>query len=365
MNTDEISELEDLQPSRLDGVGLPANGFPILMLKSQEDEYSEFVKSKYSAKQLRSLKAKGQTFPGTTSYPIADAEDLSNAIHAVGRGKVAGHDAIRAYIIKRAKAMGKESEIPENWGADGSLKKADEYGKKPTDDEGDSDQDEKIKGKDTSGKGSGDGTGTHNSEVEKGEEPATDKAVDAVIEKLKGVVSELIDAQKKDVKYASKADANSSSPDGTGDQVDDLSEEDAKSNEEKVQHAEKAGKRISSATESEIRAAIQALEDLLDSGNSASKGKDIRKMTEDELNALVAKGVDEALTRHETALAQTKADKKTAKKGAVKKAQKQAKANAKKAKKETKDESKEAVKGEDMSKSSEGLKLTPEVEEAI
>ena len=361
----DITELVELDPERLDGVENPANGLPFLILKSTADEYSEFVKSKYSAKQLRSLKAKGQTFPGTTSYPIADDEDLENAIRAVGRGKVAGHDAIRAYIIKRAKAMGKESQIPDNWGADGSLKKADEYGKKPTDDEGDSNQDDKIKGKDTSGKGSGDGTGTHNSEVEKGEEPATDKAVDAVIDKLKSVVSELVDAQKKDVAYASKADANDSDPDGTGDQKDELSEEDAKSNEERVQHAEKAGRRISSASESKIRAAIQALEDLLDSGNTASKGKDIRKMTEDELNALVAKGVDEALTRHESALAQTKVGKKTAKKSAVKKARKQAKSNAKKAKKGTEGKSEEAVKGEDMSKSSDGMKLSPEVEEAI
>lgn len=351
----DITELVELDPERLDGVENPANGLPFLILKSTADEYSEFVKSKYSAKQLRSLKAKGQTFPGTTSYPIADDEDLENAIRAVGRGKVAGHDAIRAYIIKRAKAMGKESQIPDNWGADGSLKKADEYGKKPTDDEGDSNQDDKIKGKDTSGKGSGDGTGTHNSEVEKGEESAIEKALNDVIANLKAAVDE----------FMSKADANGSDPDGTGDQKDELSEEDAKSNEERVQHAEKAGRRISGASESKIRAAIQVLEDLLDSGNTASKGKDIRKMTEDELNALVAKGVDEALTRHESALAQIKVGKKAAKKSAVKKARKQAKANAKKAKMENEDKSEEAVKGEDMSKSSDGIKLSPEVEEAI
>ena len=54
------------------------------------------------------------------SYPIADSEDLDNAIHAVGRGG-ADHDAIRAHIIKRAKALGLTSRIPDNWGADGSL----------------------------------------------------------------------------------------------------------------------------------------------------------------------------------------------------------------------------------------------------
>ena len=55
------------------------------------------------------------------SYPIADAEDLDNAIHAVGRGG-ADHDAIRAHIIKRAAALGLSSKIPDNWNADGSMK---------------------------------------------------------------------------------------------------------------------------------------------------------------------------------------------------------------------------------------------------
>jgi ATP-dependent Clp endopeptidase proteolytic subunit ClpP len=54
------------------------------------------------------------------SYPIADEEDLGNAIHAVGRGG-ADHDAIRRHIIKRAKALGLSERIPGNWNADGSL----------------------------------------------------------------------------------------------------------------------------------------------------------------------------------------------------------------------------------------------------
>lgn len=55
------------------------------------------------------------------SYPVADAEDLDKAIHAVGRGG-ADHDAIRAHIIKRADALGLSSQIPDNWNSDGSLK---------------------------------------------------------------------------------------------------------------------------------------------------------------------------------------------------------------------------------------------------
>jgi hypothetical protein len=56
------------------------------------------------------------------SYPIADREDLENAIHAVGRGG-ANHDAIRRHIETRARALGATSMIPDNWAADGSLTK--------------------------------------------------------------------------------------------------------------------------------------------------------------------------------------------------------------------------------------------------
>lgn len=83
-------------------------------------------RAKYTQKQIDALGAKGQAFKnpdGHYSYPIADAEDLSNAIHAVGRGG-ADHNKIRAYVIGRAKALGKLSEIPDNWNSDGSLKTA-------------------------------------------------------------------------------------------------------------------------------------------------------------------------------------------------------------------------------------------------
>src|SRR5258708_2772693 len=60
---------------------------------------------------------------GAPSYPIGDEEDLDNAIHAVGRGG-ADHDAIRQHVIAGAKRLGQSDKIPENWGADGSLKKA-------------------------------------------------------------------------------------------------------------------------------------------------------------------------------------------------------------------------------------------------
>jgi ATP-dependent Clp endopeptidase proteolytic subunit ClpP len=75
---------------------------------------------KYNADDRKRMAGNGQAMDDG-SYPIADAEDLSNAIHAVGRGG-ADHDSIRAHIIKRAAALGESAQIPDNWNSDGSLK---------------------------------------------------------------------------------------------------------------------------------------------------------------------------------------------------------------------------------------------------
>lgn len=59
------------------------------------------------------------------SFPIRSkemhgAEDLNNAIRAVGRGGTE-HNTIRRHIIKRARSLGLSDEIPENWNSDGSI----------------------------------------------------------------------------------------------------------------------------------------------------------------------------------------------------------------------------------------------------
>src|SRR5512143_1056106 len=48
------------------------------------------------------------------SYPIRNAGDLQNAIHAIGRGS-APHEDIKAHIIKRARALGLTKSLPEDW----------------------------------------------------------------------------------------------------------------------------------------------------------------------------------------------------------------------------------------------------------
>ena len=66
----------------------------------------------YTAEERRRMAENGQALPDG-SYPIADEEDLKNAIQAIGRAK--DPEAARAHIKKRAKALGKEALIPEDW----------------------------------------------------------------------------------------------------------------------------------------------------------------------------------------------------------------------------------------------------------
>jgi uncharacterized protein len=81
------------------------------------------TRAKYSQDEIDALGKKGQAYrnsDGTYSYPVADEEDLKNAIRAVGRAG-ADHDAVRRFIIKRAKALDLSELIPDSWSSDGSL----------------------------------------------------------------------------------------------------------------------------------------------------------------------------------------------------------------------------------------------------
>lgn len=67
----------------------------------------------FSAEQRRKLAQSGAAMPDG-SYPIRNASDLDNAIHAIGRGS-GSHAAIKAHIIKRARALGLTSQLPADW----------------------------------------------------------------------------------------------------------------------------------------------------------------------------------------------------------------------------------------------------------
>jgi hypothetical protein len=92
-----------------------------------DDDGYEFAAAPDAAKRARALK-KGLAMPpapgqpaGQASYPVENADDLANAIRAVGRGS-GNHNAIRVHIMKAAKKLGLSSKIPDNWAPDGSLK---------------------------------------------------------------------------------------------------------------------------------------------------------------------------------------------------------------------------------------------------
>lgn len=83
-----------------------------------------FWEAKYSGDDMKAMLAKGHAMKnasGDPSYPVKDRTDLQKAIKAVGRGG-ADHDAIRRHVMKRAKALGLTSMIPDSWGVDGSMK---------------------------------------------------------------------------------------------------------------------------------------------------------------------------------------------------------------------------------------------------
>jgi hypothetical protein len=86
----------------------------------------EALEKAYTAEQKRAALKAGQAMQnanGDPAYTIKTKADLRRAIKAVGRGG-ADHDAIRKHILTRAKALGLEGMVPDNWNADGSLKDA-------------------------------------------------------------------------------------------------------------------------------------------------------------------------------------------------------------------------------------------------
>jgi hypothetical protein len=147
---DGWTEAYDAEASRADMVKKASNGTPWLLMKSaqnaaaggmfsadavadlvkagnaQDDalikaDYEALIKAKYNADDLERMAGNGHAMPDR-SYPIEDAQDVHNAVHAVGRGENNSHAAIRRHVIARAKALGESAQIPDTWAADGSLK---------------------------------------------------------------------------------------------------------------------------------------------------------------------------------------------------------------------------------------------------
>ena len=69
----------------------------------------------FTGEQRRELARKGMAMPDG-GYPIRNIEDLKNAIQAYGRGT--NPPAVKKWIKKRAKELGAEEILPENWRVD-------------------------------------------------------------------------------------------------------------------------------------------------------------------------------------------------------------------------------------------------------
>lgn len=79
------------------------------------DEYGTFEKADFTEKERKKLAKKKEAMPDG-SFPIRNTSDLKNAIQAVGRAK--DPEKAKAWIKKRAKALGKEDLLPDTWKAD-------------------------------------------------------------------------------------------------------------------------------------------------------------------------------------------------------------------------------------------------------
>lgn len=77
-----------------------------------EEEAELYFKRVFSEEARQAEAEKGNALPDG-SYPIVNESDLKNAIQAFGRAK--DKEKAKAHIMKRAKALGKEDLIPENW----------------------------------------------------------------------------------------------------------------------------------------------------------------------------------------------------------------------------------------------------------
>lgn len=91
-----------------------ANEMPALEPVQWEWMMGQIVEQarEFSTEQRQKQADKGNAMPDG-SFPIANIQDLKNAIQAVGRAK--NPAAAKAHIKKRARALGAENLIPEGW----------------------------------------------------------------------------------------------------------------------------------------------------------------------------------------------------------------------------------------------------------
>ena len=97
----------------INGTVLGYDEYDAMEAKQIEEESAELaLKRAYTDEQREQMAETGMALPDG-SYPIKDEADLRNAIQAYGRAK--DKEAAKRHIMKRARDLGKEDLIPENW----------------------------------------------------------------------------------------------------------------------------------------------------------------------------------------------------------------------------------------------------------
>lgn len=110
----ELSELVESDPQAAEVYESVAANSPHLEPKQWEEimlSILEYARD-FSTEKRKGMAKKGTALPDG-SFPIANAEDLENAIRLAGKAK--NPAAARAHIRKRAKALGLGSKIPDSW----------------------------------------------------------------------------------------------------------------------------------------------------------------------------------------------------------------------------------------------------------
>jgi DNA-binding ferritin-like protein len=106
---------EPVPQNAQDAAELAAKGRRLLERYQNTKEKSVEVdteKRNVSSKERERLSNTGAAMPDG-SYPIATVQDLRNAIQSFGRAK--NPSEVKAHIIRRAKALGASSELPDSW----------------------------------------------------------------------------------------------------------------------------------------------------------------------------------------------------------------------------------------------------------
>lgn len=129
------------------------------MAENKDEVRKSKNKSYFSHKERKDLAEKGEAMPNG-KYPIRNSQDLKDAVRLVGASDMPKNE-VKAWIKKRAKELGLESELPENW-----IEKAE--GVEDTQTLSEEDLDEKPKGP----QGSGIEDGGEEEKIEKATEEA-------------------------------------------------------------------------------------------------------------------------------------------------------------------------------------------------